>query len=529
MANENTRPAIKEKIEGERETYSKVFQHWGGCFTRASRTSIPEDRWYDLTNLQPIGDANVRTINGLSAVLKDFAADTIYYQQYANLSGVDYAYSFATNGKLFQTRLSDGTTTQLNAGNLFSGANSQMDQWENLAVLFIDANGYYSWDGTTFTKITVAGAPSSGQCIAVYANRVWISQLRTLFVSVPANANGAGTGYGNNASDWTAANGSTFVSLVDPQIRGNLVRLISANGYLYAFTRSSINVLADVYVPLTSAGVPVSPPTPVFTNLNIQAIIGTDMPASVFAYNRSLMFANRYGAFALDGTTVTKLSDDIDGTWQYLGFTQSISGGQVVVNNLLSGAFLVQRSGDPIFGTNTVIAMWWANKWWFTNYGALTFVMSAFASNQPALFGLIGNKMYQLFANALAPPNASWLGPLWHMGDQLRTKEALKAGVELQFTSAGSITLNLDTENSSTPINAGASIQSVTWMNSAGLSVRWINNVFALITWYPSSYALYWTGTPGGYGKYLGISGKSSGTSFQLSAMMLDYAFGKRW
>jgi hypothetical protein len=525
MANSDSLPARKETEKGERTLYSSVFKHWGGCYTRSARTAMPKDRWYHLENLQPIGDANIHTINNISGVLYDFASDNIYAAQYANIGGIDYIYSFATNGKVFQTKISDNTTTQINVGQLFSGNGSSLDQWKNLVVLFIDSTGLYSWNGTTLTHIVVAGAPPAGQAIAVYQGRVWVANGRIVYYSVPADTNGTNTGYGNAANDFNAANGAGFFLLTDPQVRVGVTRMLSANGYLYIFGPTSINVVADVYVPSGA-----TPPTPVFTNLNIQAIIGTDQPAAVFPYNRNIIFGNRYGAYALSGTTAQKISDDIDGTWQYLQFSQPLSGGQVVVNNILTAAILLFHAPDPEFSFNTIIAMWWDGKWWFANYGALTFVFSAYAQNQVSLFGLKGNKLYQLFFDPNSSPDTEFVGPLWDMDDPIRGKEVIKAGIEASVLGTyGQINLNLDTATSSKPLTTSGSLGSINWQNNFGVSVTWLNNSAAAVSFFTPGYILFAGAAPGGFSKYVGLSGTTTGTQYQLSALMMDYAFTNRW
>lgn len=537
-------PPNKEAEKGEKPLFTKIFKDWGGCYTRSARTAMPKDRWYFLCNLQPIGPANVLTVPNIGGMLHDFSTDSIYALDYANLNGTDYIYAFATNGKIFQYNIGSGVTTFINSGKLLSGANSKMDQWKNLAVLFIDSTGYYSWDGTTFTKIVVAGAPSSGETIAVYAGRVWISQNRVIFYSVVADTNGANTGYGNNANDWANANGSSFVILTDPVIRSKITQMKALNGYLYVLSRSSINVIADVYVPTTVSGVPatsglpISPPIPVFTNLNIQSIIGTDQPFSVFAFDRSLMFANRFGGWKLDGTTPMKISDDIDTTWLNIDFTQAISGGQVVVNNILTSAYLITLKNDPTNGSalnpfpniKTLLAMWWNNKWWFANFGLLTAVSHAWQNNVPSLFGLIGNKLYQLFSDTTTDPNTLFMSPLWDMEDPIRTKKTIRAGMEMTINRfAGNITLNVDTENSSTPISQSGKFQTVTWVDASGNPITWLNSTPAIIRWFSAGYDLFHGVAPGSFSKYVGLSGNTSGANIQLSALMTDFEIGARW
>lgn len=510
-------PKKETSHQGERTPYFKNFREWRGVVTRSNRVAMPEDAWWDLQNLQPIGPANIHCVPNISASLHDFTTDTVYYSEYANVGGFDYIFFFTTNGKVIAYKQNAGTFVQINGGHLFSGAGSAMSQWQNAVVVFSDANGIFAWDGTTFFVLSgTTSCPASGQAIAVFGGRVWISQNRTLYFSAA-----------NSYTDYQVSSGGGTTTLTDPQIRTSIQRLVSANGYMYAMAGSAINVIADVYVP---AGA--SPPAPVFSNVNIQSIIGTDQPYSIFPFNRYLMFANKYGGWALSGTTAQKISDDIDGTWQYLDTTKPISGGQVVVNNILTAAFLIQRLNDPVFGSNVVIGMWWDNKWWFCNFGAITLLVSAIIANVPRLYCMIGNNLYQLFADTATAPNTAWRTALWPMDDNAAVKEALRAGIELTVDAAyanNNLTLNLDTENTSTPINLGATSSFVAWINNASQIVQWQNNALSPVNWYNTTFQLFAGMSPGGYGRYIGFSGSSVGLAFEMQGMMMDYQFAKRW
>jgi hypothetical protein len=210
----------------ERPLLSKYFRQMIGINTQAARTAIPDDYFYNLENIIPIGPQNAHVVPNISSSLINYAADTIYWSQGLNLNGTEYLVNFATTGKVFLYNIAANTSAQVNSGTLLSGAGSQCTQWKNTEILFIDSTGYYNYDGTTFAKITGSGVPSSGNAIAVYASRVWIAQGRVLYCSGVDDY---------SASSWTAANGAAAINLTDPQIRSTIYRLISANGYLYIF------------------------------------------------------------------------------------------------------------------------------------------------------------------------------------------------------------------------------------------------------------------------------------------------------
>lgn len=509
----------KQQAEkGEEELKTKIFRQWKGVNTQSARNTLPEEAWFHLENLQPIGPGNIHTIDNLSSLLFDYAADPIYWSQYVNIQGIDYLLQFATTGRLFAYKIADGTQTLIKSG--LAGSGTRVAQWKNTQALIVDSTGYYSWDGTTFTSQagTGTGVPSNGTEIAVYSGIVWIVQGRLITFSAINSFDGA-------SGAFDPSNGAGTLNLTDSQIRNNVVRLISQNGYLYIIAATAINVISDVYVP---AGA--SPPVPNFTNLNIQAIIGTDQPGSVFPFNRALVFANRYGIWIISGVTAEKISIDIDGTWQYADFSQAVSGGMCVSNNILSSAVLMKRNDDPVFGSNTILCMYHDQKWWFSNYGALTLVTTAVFNNIPTLYGFIGNRMYRLFADTSSSPASLAMTALWGMDDPLADKQVIRAGFEAVLSQyVGTFTMTVDgVDNSSVAVTSNK-VGNTLWQNNLNQTVGWVNNFSQLVQWFGGSYLLYDATSPGTYSKYVGATIASSGSSYQLSAVDMDYKLRARW
>jgi hypothetical protein len=524
-----------EQQPREVERRNKTFRKWKGVNTQSARVSIPEECFYDLENLIPIGEANLHTIPNISGVLASYGSDTIYWMQFETLNYIDYMFLFSTTGKVFQYAIVSGVSTWINPASTFSGAGSRMDQWKNSAVLFVDSTGYYSWDGTSFVLISGIGVPSSGTDIAVYQGRVWIAQGRVITLSGPDDY---------TAPSFQPINGAATVNLTDPQLRGAVTRMVSANGYLYIAGRSSWNIISDVYIPTNATtGVSAAPPTPVFTNTNIQANVGCDQPASIFMYGRDVLFANRYGAQVMGGVDVQRLSQDIDGTWQYIDFSQSISGGCAVVQNILNACFLIKRGPSPDeqddptdldLDDGVGLACFFNNKWWFASYGALTFIAQGMVNNAPALFGILNNNLYQLFSDMTTAPASQWATPLWAMEDSLADKQVIRAGFEAVISSfTGTFTATIDTPNSEKQFTSTSNIGAVQWINTGSSIVTWQNTAQIgtpnTTNWYSGAYLLYSSDTPGAFAKYVGISGYSSGAIYQLSSVFLDYKLRARY
>jgi len=179
----------KDKLEEQRRT--KHFIKWKGVNTQAARNAIPEDTWYVLENMQPIGDANIHSIAAASAALYDFTTHPIYWAQYANVAGIDYIIAASTDGNVYAYQIVAMTVATIGTG--FSGSLTRFAQWKNTALLVVDNTfGYGWWTGSgSFTAVTGPGVPTfgAGQAndIAVSFGRVWILTGRLLTFS---DANG---------------------------------------------------------------------------------------------------------------------------------------------------------------------------------------------------------------------------------------------------------------------------------------------------------------------------------------------------
>lgn len=515
-------PAQSLPAEGERALAAYAFLDFKGVDTRSDRTAIPKDHFYNLENLQPIGSSNLHTVLNISASLHDFATDVIYFAQSAQVVLLSYLFDFASNGKIITYRLDTGATATINPSALLSGAGSRMAQWMNTYALFADSTGYYYWDGTTFALLSGGAFPASGTDIVVFAGRVWISQGRLILFS--AANDGTSTTDPTQVTAWQTANGAGFLNMTDPTLVGSITRLWQQNGYLYIIGATCIYALSDVYVPTDA-----TPPTPVFTLLNVQGIIGTDQPFSVFSYNRFVMFANKFGAWALDGVNAQRLSKDIDGTWQYLSFNPQVSGGQCVSNNILCAAFLLQRANDPVFGSDTVLGMWADGAWWFANFGTLTFVTSAIVNSIPVLFGFIGNKLYSMFTSSATVPTGIAMTALWDMDDPLSDKAVIRAGVSaVLFAFAGSVGVTVDGTSGpvAMPVQGPGTL---TFVNNSNVPLQFTGAGGANITWTVSTTILYNASAPGTWSRYIGLTFTTTNVNCQVQGFFMDYKKAARW
>ena len=346
--------------------------------------------------------------------------------------------------------------------------------------------------------------------IQSFSGRVWIANGRTVTYS------GAGS-----YSDFTSVSARS-VTLTDATLHGNITQLLSANNFLYIFGDDSINVFSDVRV--TNAG------TTLFTNTNVSASVGSKLPYAIYPYFRSVLFMNNYGIYALVGSTTTKVSDALDGVFPYIDFTSPVYAGQVLLNNILCAAFNFKYTGG--LGTSSssryIQAIFFEKKWFFTSAGSdLAYIASAPLAGKINLYGTNGNSCVRLYADSTSNISSYVQTSLNPMKDPIRTKQALKVGIEATLTNAAQLTVTVDSERgSSTPVLLG---ELVTWINNLSNVISWTNNSSVVITWYGGGgYTLYKTDAKQ-WGKYLGMTVTSTGANFVINGFEYEHELRVRF
>ena len=203
------------------------------------------------------------------------------------------------------------------------------------------------------------------------------------------------------------------------------------------------------------------------------------------------------------GSTTSKISDQLDGIFPLIDFTLPVSGGQVLLNNILCASFSFTYN-DPSVGPRAVQAVFFEKKWFITSQGTLTYVTSAPYGGLINLYGINGLNVYRMYGDTTAAINSTVKTALMPMGDSIRTKQALKFGIEATLNGSGTLTVTVDSETGSSPqytLN-----NQVTWLSNIGQVITWTNNSLTTIGWVTSNgYALYKSDAQQ-YGKYLGLT-----------------------
>ena len=567
-----------------------VTKDFKGLNTKANRTAIGADEFSWINNAMPIGFGNMKIVNSKDTIANvAFSANVVSLHSVSiNLANVnsDLVVAMLDNGACQYVNLTAGNTLgNIANASTFSNSGVQVTQWKNERVLFIDpVNGYKNWDGTNLVSVgsllsvsvtaggsgytsapnvaisatqqtgginatatatitngavtsvtltqngsgytnianvtvtitggggnnataTATGFSQVGQAIATFSGRVWISDNRTVYYSAADSYNDFGSVSAGN------------ITLTDSTLHGNIIQLVSANNFLYVFGSDSINVFSDVRVSATTG-------VTLFSNTNISASIGSDLKFAIFPYFRSILFMNRYGMYALVGSTTSKISDALDGVFPDIDFTYPVSGGQVLLNNILCAAFNFRT--DYYTGTPRYVqAVFFDKKWFFTTQDdGAKFLVSSPVGGLINAYNTTGTNFLRLYANTSANIASVVQTALMPMGDPIRDKQALKIGVEVTSANGAVAFATVDNENrSSAPITLSSA---VTWYNLNGQTIPWTNNSSAVIQWINAGYFLYKSDAQQ-YGKYLGMTLTSNSAAFVYNGMNFEHELRARY
>lgn len=405
-----------------------------------------------------------------------------------------------------------GYTTQANATAIVTG--NTVNQ-----IIMTNPGAGYTASSNVVVTITGGGGTNAAakaivntddvQDVATFGGRVWVASGRTLYYSAA-----------DSATDFTSVSAGNL-TLTDSTLRGNIKAIVSANNFLYIFGETSINIISDLRV--TSDG------TTLFTNTNVSASIGTGRTDAIFPYFRSLLFMNDYGMYALVGSTTSKLSDPLDGIFPYIDFSLPITGGQVLVNNILCAAFNFTYN-DPTTSPATprqVQAIFFDKKWFIASQGSIDYVASVPVAGTIRLYGVADKDLYQLYGDDTAQINSTIRTALMPLNDPIRTKQALKFGVEATLSQSATFNITVDSEIGSSPSYVLSN--NIQWLNNAGQVITWTNNSAQTIGWLQSSGYFLYKSDAQQYGKYLGLTLTSSDPEFVVNTFELEHELRVRF
>jgi hypothetical protein len=373
----------------------------------------------------------------------------------------------------------------------------------------------FSGTGTNFSAAVLTAnlsvVPPYGTAIASYSGRIWVANNRTILYSAPGSE-----------VDFTSANAGGSFILSDETLHSSIQSLVPANGYLYIFGSTSIDIIS---------GVQVANGITAFSEVNISASIGTTQILSIVPFYRAIAFATTYGIYLLSGTTPQKISDHLDGVFPLINFTYPISAGQVVINEVICLAFMFNYQ-DPVLGNRALIAVLFNKKWFFISQGNnLAFMSTALLNGAPTLLATDGYNLYKLLSNTVSKITQTIKTKLWDMGDSTRDKQVIKVGLET-ITPNGSNnvvgTVITEIANNVALFNPISSTQ-ISWINNYNSVIAWQNNTPFVVLWVGTSPYNFYKADAETTGKYIGINLTGYAPQQIYTAMHLEYELRAKW
>ena len=223
---------------------------------------------------------------------------------------------------------------------------------------------------------------------------------------------------------------------------------------------------------------------------------------------------NKYGVYALIGSTTSKISDSLDGIMGDIDFTYPVYAGQALINNILCAVFNFWYNDNGT--TRPIQAVFFEKKWFITSQGdAVSHIAPLSYQGKLEIYAADDNKLVEFYTNTTGNIASTVQTALLSMEDPIRTKQALKFGVEATAGFGGAvIDVTVDSERGS---SSPYSLQnSVDWINSSGDIVYWTNSSSDIIAWtYAEGYILFKSDAQQ-WGKYLGltVTSNSAGTIY---------------
>lgn len=352
----------------------------------------------------------------------------------------------------------------------------------------------------------------SGDSIEVFQSHVFIYN----------SSNGTGTfSAPSNGASFSAAQGGGTYSSTDGFLKAGFHGVRQANGYLYPFGDSSINVISNIQ----TAG---SPATTTFNNNNVDPQVGTPWRDSVQSFGRALIFANPLGVYGLFGSTAEKLSEKLDGV--FTNATLPVSGTNVpsaAVSTIFEQKcyLLLITILDPFVGTPRPALACWDGKTFFmaSQSKTLTFINTQEVNSQPLAWGTDGTTLFPLFSTSSSSLKKTLQTKLWAGDGFIIYKQALRLYSQCQDNSGQGYTFSatIDTDAASAAFSVTGNA-TFTWANNSGQAFTWKNNSNQAFTW----------GTPGNSirgqdasatGLLLGSTFTSTSMDFSVIALGIGY------
>jgi len=338
--------------------------------------------------------------------------------------------------------------------------------------------------------------------LAVYQGRVWYASGRELRYT-------GLTGY----DDVDSANAAGTTILSDADVVHEIVKLSSANNFLYIVCDKSIKQIGSISVSNSITQ---------FTITSLSSDQGTTHGRSVRSFNRLLMLANGTGIFALFGASVEKISQPMSGIFEKIDLSQPIVAdvfdfyGRHVL-------LVLVRYDDPSAGSRPLLLAYYDRRWSVISQGSMSIIVTAQIEAGNRIYAISGGTISRILADEDAAVNVTVKTSLWHNNEPVLNKRAIRLGIGQTSSETNLISVSVDSEGSSSILSITGSNR-VVWINGLGDDVQW-RSLSGDLFFTVAGYA-YADASVVQSGIFLGITVSGSLRKYRLNNLSLEYVHG---
>lgn len=422
-----------------------------------------------------------------------------------------------------------------------SGATATVQQVGGVVVGITLTNagtGYVTGDSLTFTITDGgpgAGATATGHVwpsltpnpttLAVFQGRVWLAST-SILTWTGTGASYAGIGY----DDFLTADASGSTTIDDADLVHSITALRNLNNYLFIVGDNSIKQIGNISVSGTTTN---------FTIVTLSSDQGTTFRDTVISYNRLVLFANKVGVFAVFGSSVEKISDDMDGIFRNIDFSQPLCSAVQDINNIHCFMLLVKYRNsffNPVPATQPTrgLILTFMNKKWFVISQAdgnspdnsMSFIASGAVNGTMETFSTSGDDVTEILSNPSQRIEVILSTSLTSHSQPFMAKKTVRWAVAQEGGNDDPVFLEIESERISESLDYAVTSPVLQFQSNTGLDLD-----FGAITFISSRTFCYATGnTSGTSGIYLGFTLLAYVENYILNSMMLEFqptaAFG---
>lgn len=393
-------------------------------------------------------------------------------------------------------------------------------------VLTASGTGYLAGDTLTFTISPVgagSGATATGHVwpflsnnattLAVFQGRVWLG-YKNIVTYTGTGASYGGVGY----DDFKPSDASGTYTVGDADLVHSVTALRNLNNYLFIIGDSSVKQIGNITVSSSITN---------FTPVTLSSDQGTSFKNTVISYNRLVLFSNTVGVYAIFGSSVEKISDEMDGIFRLIDFTLQPSAAVNDINNIHCFLLLVKYK-DPVKGSRGLILAYMNKKWFVVSQGKnVAYITTASIGGIQETFSTSGDDVTQILQDTGTAVDVKLQTSLSSHGAPYMSKNIVRYAVAQNASANNMLNLLIESERDNEAIlySVASGIQ---FVNDSGNNITFIGAGNVPINFTSQGVIFgYQNGNTGGVsGIYLGVTITGTVSGYSMNSIMLEYGQG---